>query len=962
MSQPIADDRGTPPGEGVAAQLSPLRAVLRSLGAPETAASILKLPSTGDELFGFRLRYELGRGAFARVFLAEQADLAGRPVVLKISAIKGNEPHTLAQLQHTHIVPIYSVHEDAGSGLRVICMPSFGGASLSRVLQFLWAETKRPMKGKQLVQALEAVWQPVMHSLPSRLSAQGAEHQPQGGESTPTPPEVPQASGQPPTALLSSLPYIRAVAWLVARLAEALQHAHQRGVLHRDIKPSNILLGADGQPMLLDFNLSQNLQDGQARAAATLGGTVAYMAPEHLRALATRESALARRVDQRADIYSLGMVLYEMLAGCSPFDQSASYSVLPVLIQAMAVERSCTWPSLREHRPDVPWSLESIGRKCLAPDPADRYQHAEQLAEDLRCFLEDRPLKHAAELSRVERVQKWMRRHPRLTSSGPVATAAALLLVTLGFALFGIRGHLADTRERLLSAQAQERKRAYENGTLRALCLVNTTTDLHDHLRQGQAVCEETLALYGALDRDDWQEDSDWQRLTAGERRRLAEDTRELLILLAWARVRSAGSDRNQAVQRTDAHESAHYQQALRGALALLDRAQAIGDLSPSRALWEDRALYLEQLHDMAGAKAARERARQLRPVSARDHYLLALVYTRNLRYAEAVEELDQALRLNPRHYWSSFQRGICHLELGKFALATGDFGTCIGLWPEFAWGYFNRGAALYKTGAKGEAIRDYSAALERDPNFLLAYLNRGMARLELEQYPEALVDFQQAANLGGDDPSLHAGRAVALERLGRPQEADAAFRLAFDRAATAAPEVRSRIGCAYGFAVSARLPDNARQAFDDILRHHPNHAQALYGRAMLLSDKGKQHEALTCFDRAIDANPSFVEARRFRAVLLARCGNLEAASQDMNWCLAKEPDAGVTLYAAACVAARAAEKAVDPAAAKLAADQAIAFLQKAFARGYGPDKAAKDPDLKGICNHPEFQLLLARQ
>src|SRR5207249_2912087 len=124
-------------------------------------------------------------------------------------------------------------------------------------------------------------------------------------------------------AELRGLSYVRATAWVVARLAEALQHAHERGVLHRDIKPSNVLVAGDGQPMLLDFNLAQ--QTRNAQAAATLGGTVAYMAPEHLRALAARDPALARQVDQRADVYSLGMVLFEMLAGQSPFDQSASY-------------------------------------------------------------------------------------------------------------------------------------------------------------------------------------------------------------------------------------------------------------------------------------------------------------------------------------------------------------------------------------------------------------------------------------------------------------------------------------------------------------------------------------------------------------------------------------------------------------------------------------------------------------
>src|SRR5439155_9529402 len=114
------------------------------------------LPAPGTELFGFRLRCELGRGAFAGIFLAEDASLAGRPVVLKISTAEGDEPQTLAQLQHTHIVPIYSVHEDAGLGLRAVCMPYFGGASLAEVLQKVFSRTDRPVRGQQLLQALAA--------------------------------------------------------------------------------------------------------------------------------------------------------------------------------------------------------------------------------------------------------------------------------------------------------------------------------------------------------------------------------------------------------------------------------------------------------------------------------------------------------------------------------------------------------------------------------------------------------------------------------------------------------------------------------------------------------------------------------------------------------------------------------------------------------------------------------------
>src|SRR5438132_9876091 len=127
-----------------------------SVSLSQSQGSRLQLPQNGEEVFGFRLHHELGHGAFARVFLAEQADLADRPVVLKVSPIDGDEPQTLAQLQHTHIVPIHSVHEDQQKGLRAVCMPYFGGASLSRVLELLWRETDRPTQGQQLVRALKA--------------------------------------------------------------------------------------------------------------------------------------------------------------------------------------------------------------------------------------------------------------------------------------------------------------------------------------------------------------------------------------------------------------------------------------------------------------------------------------------------------------------------------------------------------------------------------------------------------------------------------------------------------------------------------------------------------------------------------------------------------------------------------------------------------------------------------------
>jgi tetratricopeptide (TPR) repeat protein len=326
------------------------------------------------------------------------------------------------------------------------------------------------------------------------------------------------------------------------------------------------------------------------------------------------------------------------------------------------------------------------------------------------------------------------------------------------------------------------------------------------------------------------------------------------------------------------------------------------------------------------------------------------------------VQELDHALRLNPQHYWSLVQRGICHQELGKYTLATGDFGACIGLWPEFAWGYFNRGYVLEKSGHRLEAINEYSAALERDPQFLLAYLNRGLARLELKRYEAALVDFSKAAELGRDDATLHLGLGMALEGLNRHEEADASFQTAFTRADSAPSEVRTRLSWVYGFAVSQRLPDRARQAFRSVLRDHPDHPQALYGLAMLLAKEGREHEAISLFNQALQASPGFVEACRYRAILLARSGQFDAASRDVNACLEREPDSGATLYAAACVAALAMGKSTEPSKEKQAATQALFFLRRAFAQGYGRDKAALDPDLKTLQDRPGFALLLTEE
>jgi serine/threonine protein kinase len=195
---------------------------------------------------------------------------------------------------------------------------------------------------------------------------------------------------------------------LIANIAAGLSHAHDRGILHRDLKPANILVTDDVQPMILDFNLSEDVVAG-GRASLLIGGTLPYMAPEHLRAVVADGD-----VDQRSDIYSLGVMLFQLLTGELPFPIQAGSIIgnLSFLIN----DRGNVTPSVRSLQPRLSIDIDSIAQRCLSAKPNDRYQSAHDFQEDLERHLQNLPLKYAPNRSRSGRLRKWVKRHPRLSS------------------------------------------------------------------------------------------------------------------------------------------------------------------------------------------------------------------------------------------------------------------------------------------------------------------------------------------------------------------------------------------------------------------------------------------------------------------------------------------------------------------------------------------------------------------
>ncbi len=226
----------------------------------------------------------------------------------------------------------------------------------------------------------------------------------------------------------------RDAAWLVEVLARAIHHAHAQGIVHRDLKPANILLqtadcrlqNEEGKPSpqsatvnpqsaipkITDFGLVKRLDEMRATdALAAILGTPSYMAPEQAR-------GDGQQIGPATDIYALGAILYELLTGRPPFLVPSAYDTIALVLNADPMP-------VRKLQAKVAKDLETICLKCLQKDPLQRYSSALALADDLQCFLDNRPIR-ARPTGAVQRVGKWARRRPALATLVVLALAATV--------------------------------------------------------------------------------------------------------------------------------------------------------------------------------------------------------------------------------------------------------------------------------------------------------------------------------------------------------------------------------------------------------------------------------------------------------------------------------------------------------------------------------------------------------
>jgi serine/threonine protein kinase/tetratricopeptide (TPR) repeat protein len=407
----------------------PTMLVLADLGRSASAGGSAS-PSSGTDpepttgvLGDFRILRQVGRGGMGVVYEAEQISL-GRRVALKVLPFAAtmdprhlqrfhNEARAAASLHHPNIVPVHAVGEERG--VHYYAMQFIAGQTLAAFIE--------------------------------QQRDSGTASQPTVAQVTPPAADTAAVAAAPTELAPRDRAYFRRAAEWGIQAAEALEHAHQLGVVHRDIKPANLMIDGRGQLWVADFGLARTAAESGLTMSGDLVGTLRYMSPEQ---------ALAKRVviDHRTDVYSLGATVYELLTLRPAFEGADRQE----LLRQIAFEEP---RPLRRLNRAVPAELEIIVQKATEKNPAERYATAQDMADDLRSWLADRPIL-ARRPGPAQRLARWTRRHRALVS----ATVVCLFVASVALAISTVMAwrkeretanayHAADEQRRVATEQRQ---------------------------------------------------------------------------------------------------------------------------------------------------------------------------------------------------------------------------------------------------------------------------------------------------------------------------------------------------------------------------------------------------------------------------------------------------------------------------------------------------------------------------
>ena len=912
-------------------KLLPTLQAMAELGHSDTAllatssesreATALKTGVLGD----YRILREVGRGGMGVVYEAEQVSL-GRKVALKVLPFAAmldqkqlqrfqNEARAAASLRHPNIVQVHFV--GCERAVHFYAMDYIEGQTLAELIRHLRGlegpdGEAAQHAGKAVSKLADSLtsgrfYPPEASSDPNAPTAAYTQARTPGGEADTA--RVPQAAISTERSTKSPA-YFRSIAEIGVQVAEALDHAHQNGVVHRDVKPSNVMLDNGGKPWVTDFGLARIETDATLTVSGDLLGTVRYMSPEQ---------ALAKRivVDHRTDVYSLGATLYEMLTLQPVFTGQDRQE----LLRQIAFEEP---KSPRKLNKAIPEELEIIVLKAMAKNPAERYDTAQDLADDLRRFLEDRPIR-ARRPTLVQRAAKWSRRHKPIVWSAAISTFLLLFAGLVGLSI----GNVLITKERDAKDQALVAKDDALADKTAALKEKNDALVLAEasatRARENESKASDNAAK--AAKNYEMARQAVQQMLT-----RVADEHLEKIPEMKEVRYRLlddalAFYDELLKLNPVDAiayhqrgwlHERRHEFDKARA-----DYEKAI-DLRPEVASFHTALAWLLCNRtdgaevDLKCAILHAETAARLKPLEAGSHHDLAIVYGMSGDMHKARAEFLQASDLCPSGDGNNSMRArACsviadfrgavawekrslHLQpdsalinqhLSWYYMDSGEYEQVIatttkaidgfpkheggryGRWEiELYTNYFLRADAHARLKMYPQALEDYSKSLELAPLHLDNYRKRALVQFHLKHYDKALADIAAAVELKPDD-------ATNLEWIPLQFVAkcpDDGFRQGM--LALADKTIKLTDGAAAAYVTRARLyvafgqPEKALADFNRSIELDPKNPGVWTARGEFCADQGQREKALADFEKAVQLKPDNANDCNNLARCLATC------------------------------------------------------------------------------------------
>ncbi len=310
----------------------------------------------GQRVEDFFILKQLGQGAFARVYLARQESMQ-RLVALKATSRGSDEPQALSQLDHPNIVRVYDQREILDPPTVLLYMQYLAGGTVADCIKLVRDQPRETWSGKHILESIDKNLLAANQSVPEQSSIRNN---------------------------IERMSWDEAVAWIGIQLADGLGYANSKGVLHRDVKPANILLSGEAIPKLADFNVSCSGLSGRAGAAAYFGGSLAYMSPEQLQVANPTDPLAADQLDGQSDLYSLGIVLWELWQGRRPWQLTTFASSWTEAVQmqrslrntAFSTEKPATTPTQR--------ALEKVLRSLMSTTPDERPRSGRETAARLK--------------------------------------------------------------------------------------------------------------------------------------------------------------------------------------------------------------------------------------------------------------------------------------------------------------------------------------------------------------------------------------------------------------------------------------------------------------------------------------------------------------------------------------------------------------------------------------------------